>query len=530
MHFFVKVILLLLISCSIWSFEQAIGKPRIIGGEPVFDRTFDGVVAITYKGQTLCSGSLVTKSKIITAAHCILPIEEPGKFQDFRQNVKVYTGNGVEGGKLPSQHDVKEYWVHPKYRNHPYGKNDIAVIELRSPVKIKPLELLKSVSELKTYVKASAEVLIMGFGFRENTINNFPTQNKDLIGLKYQTKMSIKSYNSNEIYLTGDNTGPCTGDSGGPAFVNINNRAYLIGVASRVSGKCGHSNTGAFYGLITDHTCWLSTLGIELSSFKQMCGRSNFLTKNALSRVVKKKNKLDVLEINLSNQYINTIDDILNYPNLEVLNIEDNKLNDLRPLRKLKKLRVLKIAGNNIPVKEIKFFSDIVSGENKQHHNHFKTNFYLTCESQKLGVNRNQDELIINEVLSFTQSNSCLEAHIALKQLSTLDLSGLGIHSIDILKGYNKFNLLYLDDNNLSDLSIIQEMTNLETLYFSNNKVSDLSFLKDLDKLQYVDASNNSVINLNSLNDINYFLMINLNGNNSLDKKVCLDNKKIRCL
>mgnify|MGYP006081001743 CR=1 FL=1 len=510
------------------SWPQAF-SPRIINGDAVAEESFKGVVAITYKGNTLCSGSLVTPTKIITAAHCILPIEVPGKFKDFISEAGVYIGSGLDGGQLPSQYKIKNYWVHPEYRNHPFGKNDLAVIELVREIKnVKPIIILDSIELFKKNLKTESEVIIMGYGYRQNTINEYPAQVKTLVGKKYKTKMIVKSLNANEIYLEANETGPCSGDSGGPAFVKINEKSFLVGVASRVTGQCGNISTGVFYGVIADSACWLAGHGIILSSFKQVCNKDNTLTRYAVKRVIGHKSEREVKELDLSNQYINSLAGISKFKNLEVLNITGNKVSSLKLLLGLTKLREIYIAGNNISVEDLESFKKIVIGKNKQLHNHYKTKFFLACES--ISKTTNDNKLIVNEILSYTQSADCFNAHITLQSLSILDLSGLGLKSIDLLKGYDKFNLLYLDDNNLESISVLKDMSLLETLYFSHNQVEDLSPLLKLNKLQYVDASYNDIKSVHSLKALDYFLMINLSGNSSLDKKSCFENQKLRCL
>jgi V8-like Glu-specific endopeptidase len=522
--------LLAIVTTSTSARDLGVISSRIINGDAVKKGSFEGVVAITYAGNTICSGSLVTQTQILTAAHCILPVEVPGQFLDFTSEAGVYIGHGVEGGVLPSQYKIKSYYVHPQYRKHPFGKNDLAIIELDSEIKnIQPIEILEAADVFKKYIKIQSDIVVMGFGYRQNTINEFPTEVKNRIGRKYQTRMSIVKQNSNEIYLEANETGPCTGDSGGPAFINIDNEAYLVGIASRVTGKCGHISTGAFYGLIADSSCWLATHGIKLSSFNQVCDKENtFLIKEALNRVTGDVDKLSVKELDLSNQYINSLVGVSAYKNLEILNIENNKVTNLKELKMLTKLRKLYIAGNDIQIEDLDKYQTIVVGENKQQHNYFKTDFFNACES--LSTTSNDNKSIVNEVLSFTRSKDCFSAHIALQELSSLDLSGLGLSSIDVLKDYNKFSLLYLDDNNLENIKVVESMSELETLYFSRNKVSDLSPLLKLNKLQYVDASYNDISSLVELRDLEYFLMINLSGNDFLDSKACFENSKLRCL
>jgi secreted trypsin-like serine protease len=46
-------------------------------------------------------------------------------------------------------------------------------------------------------------------------------------------------FNASEILLTtGDVGGPCSGDSGGPAVIEKNNKYYILGVASRADVSC----------------------------------------------------------------------------------------------------------------------------------------------------------------------------------------------------------------------------------------------------------------------------------------------------
>lgn len=102
-----------------------------------------------------------------------------------------------------------------------------------------------------------------------------------------------------------------------------------------------------------------------------------------------------------------------------------------------------------------------------------------------------------------------------------LNLVNKGISNLNGIEIFAKYNLewLYLDNNNITDLSPILSLTSLTKLNASNNKISDISALKNLTNLNTINLTNNNISDISVLNNKNNLEYLYLNNNkiSSLD-------------
>ncbi len=79
--------------------------------------------------------------------------------------------------------------------------------------------------------------------------------------------------------------------------------------------------------------------------------------------------------------------------------------------------------------------------------------------------------------------------------LVELDLSNLGLTSLDGIEQLSNLSSLNLRDNNLSDISPLSELKKLESLDLRNNQITDISPLSNLERLEYLNVFANTGIN-----------------------------------
>ncbi len=213
---------------------------KIYGGKKTKAGEWLNTVAITNSsGRMFCSGTVVHPRLVITAAHCVQGTSNPS-------SLRVYTGEGVEGGSVSPQYKGVKFAASPKYGRNPGGWNDIAYIVVDKDIAIPS----SSIVPILTDADETAELLKKGVNSR---IVGFGNRNGGGFGVKYETDAGITSVNDNEVSIGSNGKDSCQGDSGGPAFGQLANGEWRVyGVVSR-GGACG---TGGIYGLMSANICW----------------------------------------------------------------------------------------------------------------------------------------------------------------------------------------------------------------------------------------------------------------------------------
>lgn len=180
------------------------------------------VLALNIQSQdgrsSLCSGTVITKTHIVTAAHCFLDQNVQSVFVEI-------DGQRIFGSKVS---------IHPDARidiNRQSAVNDVAVLEMNRNLNRPTVPLLLSQS-----IESGDIISIFGFGLDEN----------GRIGQLESGQMQVSDVTTNELIaeFQGEGSNTCNGDSGGPALYTITNsgRAALVGVTS--SGTLNTCLTG----------------------------------------------------------------------------------------------------------------------------------------------------------------------------------------------------------------------------------------------------------------------------------------------
>lgn len=166
--------------------------------------------------------------------------------------------------------------------------------------------------------------------------------------------------------------------------------------------------------------------------------------------------------INCVSRDISNIEALSQFPNLTVINIDQNSISDLTPLSELTKLHTLNMGGNEI--ESLEPLADMQSLRNLN-----------------LGNNAISD----------------------LQPLSSLDrLFSLGIYN-----------------NQIEDLSPLSGLSNLQALVANRNLISDVSQLTDLPNLKTLNLADNQIVDVEPVSQFTGLIALNL-ANNQIESGV----------
>jgi endonuclease G len=187
-----------------------------------------------------CSGVLVHRRIVLTAGHCVDPIHAPNVVA-----LRASSQNRLEDAELI---DIRRVHVHPQYLQT-RRLSDVTVAVLRADAQTPPVGIATSAE-----LAAAPRTTLVGFG------NTDPNSTKGF-GLKRMVEVDIRSIRTSpnqdldadevrfgfesdlELVAGGSGFDSCNGDSGGPAYIEVNGSSKVAAVTSRATDdsthKCG---------------------------------------------------------------------------------------------------------------------------------------------------------------------------------------------------------------------------------------------------------------------------------------------------
>lgn len=212
-----------------------IGGTDVQAGDPVAASTV--LVYAKENGSTsICSGTIIDKDIILTAAHCV-------GISGLAQVVVAFRTNIQGQGPVLQVVERRRPTDFLDRAGADTDWNDIAVLRLKGeiPAGYKPARFANPAA-----VRDGASVVLAGYGMNVAVApadDNAPTGSGVLRKVD-QVILQAKYGKSETLVSLAGGKGACKGDSGGPAFIKVGNEYQVFGVASRMTEKDRVANNG----------------------------------------------------------------------------------------------------------------------------------------------------------------------------------------------------------------------------------------------------------------------------------------------
>jgi secreted trypsin-like serine protease len=221
-------------------------QTRIIGGVPAPD--FPDCVAIGSGDRWCCTGTLVAPNVVVTAAHCVV-----GGCAS-----RVFVGPDVASPTDGEIIEVASTAVHQGYDPPLSRAHDVAVLILANEVTgVSPRSMAP-----RGALAGATSVLVVGYGTTDTDgssgYGNRKKVDVPLVSGEVPVGQDlVVEFVAGRPLLERDS---CRGDSGGPAYVDLNGSWFLSGVTSRaVPGRrtCGD---GGIYSSVAEFEPWIKSV------------------------------------------------------------------------------------------------------------------------------------------------------------------------------------------------------------------------------------------------------------------------------
>jgi len=249
----------------------------IVGGSDAAPGEFPAVAHVLIDHSFQCTGTLVTPTQVVTAAHCgsvvpggvaNVPIGAPGQLIQVSVGAYRTPSGGLTSYDSDGEvHTAKSVAVNPGWAGLGSVGHDVSIVELDSP-SAKPPVKIASAAERSLW-SAGTLATIAGFGVTQPDGDQPDVLQKAQVPIVADA-VAAKAYpylidgvdqlfggfeNATQVGAGYDKGGvdTCQGDSGGPLLVPAGTELRLVGDTSYGNG-CAEPGYPGIYGRLADTT------------------------------------------------------------------------------------------------------------------------------------------------------------------------------------------------------------------------------------------------------------------------------------
>jgi secreted trypsin-like serine protease len=221
--------------------------PLIVGGGKANAAGWQFAVALEQRRRLICSGSLISPDRVLTAAHC-------AKGGKRRQLSVLAESPSIAPGRRAPRIKVTAVALDPKYAGRK-DRNDFAVLTLAAAVQAEPITL-PTRGESAAATHPGAVLRSAGWGARSAFGFRVAQRLKTTKERVYSARKCQRVYSKQDfqgrsmicalgrrIHRFGDtirfHSTSCEGDSGGPLIANTPAGPRLVGAVSAGTFPCG---------------------------------------------------------------------------------------------------------------------------------------------------------------------------------------------------------------------------------------------------------------------------------------------------
>ena len=214
------------------------------------------------------------------------------------------------------------------------------------------------------------------------------------------------------------------------------------------------------------------------------------------------KNIETLTTLNLGGNNIENIESLKDLTDLEELYLNDNKILNILPLETLTKLKLLDLNNNNIvDITSLSMNKNLITLK-------LKGNPKIDEDRKNYSEQGIKDLDEIGKILDRNGTISLNYEQLGLfNNYKRLDLSYQKLTTLDTLEGMNQLIELNLNTNQLTledekSQEILSSMSNLRILYLDNNQLTNISAINNLKNLKILYLQGNENIDLSEIEDI----------------------------